>query len=174
MARTDFDERSEYRGGALTEQKPRVVLRYPCFADGCPMPGTIWPGAGIGGTGDQPGTCAWHYGVQPQDIPKVTRALRDWACVTYEVNEARRACTGDLASNPAALKAAFATAWERLQPLVVGQWEDELSPGNIHTSKGLDCGPRLPESYADWARRLERFVGARIAEVLSTHRRRAA
>ena len=172
MARSTFDERAEYRGGALTQHEKPPARRYPCFANGCPMPGTIWPGAVQGGTGDEPGTCAWHYGVQTHDIPKVTRVLLDWQCVSFEVNEARRAHTSsELACNPKALADAFAAAWERLQPQV-GEWAEELRPGTARNSRGDRLGHR--EDYASWARRLERFLGARVVEVLSVHRRRAA
>jgi hypothetical protein len=164
-----------YRGGRVhpeepVEDKPNRP-RYPCFAEGCPMAGTIFPGAGVGGTGDRPGTCAWHYGIVPTDIPKVTRVLLDWQCVAVEVREARRALTGEIASDPKALAIAFSTAWERLQPLVTG-WEDQLAPGTIRTSKGADTRHR--QSYGDWAKHLERFIGARVVEVLTTHLRRAA
>lgn len=166
------DKATTYRGGAIGDpEPPRVRLRYPCFAVGCPMPGTLWPGATQGGTGDTPGTCAWHYGVQPQDIPRVTKALQEWACVSFEVNEARRVLTGETATDPKAIGAAFAAAWERMRPLVPG-WEEQLKPGNIRTSKGEERP--FHEGYGDWAKRLERFVGARVGEVLSIRQRRAA
>lgn len=163
----------DYRGGAITEQAPKAVRRYPCFAEGCPMPGTIWPGVTQGGTGDAPGNCAWHYGVNSHDIPKVTQVLKDWDCVTYEINQARRALTGDLATNPKGLQDAFDAAWGRMQPLVEGEWEQHLKPGKLRTRRG-EVTP-YEEGYADWAKRLNEFLGARVAEVLSArHQRRAA
>lgn len=146
---------ADYRGGALTDQTPKVVKRYPCFAGGCPMPGTIFTGST-----DSPGSCAWHFGVLANDIPKVTQVLKDWNCVAYEVNEARRAHMGELACNPKALDDAHRAAWERLQPLVPG-WEDQLQP-------------QEGERYRAWMQRLERFLGARVVEVQSLRHRRAA
>lgn len=160
------DERS-YRGGRVdpdepAPQKPKR-LRYPCFAEGCPMPGSLFSS----GT-DKSGSCAWHYAVQPTDIPKVTQVLRDWMCVSAEIIAARRSLGGDLASDPAGLQREFDAAWQRLQPMAAA-WEKELAPGTIHTSKGVDI--RYRQSYSDWAKHLERFIGARVVEVLSTHRR---
>lgn len=125
--------------------------RYPCFADGCPMPGTIFTTRlEDGDTGA--GTCAWHYGVMPSDIPRVTRVLLDWQCVSYEVNEARRVLTGELAIDVKAIGEAFDGAWARLVPLVSG-WEDQLRPQH-------------GESYGWWANRLQRFLGAKVANSL--------
>lgn len=165
MARTPFNENEEYRGGALTVQEKPPVRRYPCFAEQCPMPGTIFSN----GT-DKAGTCAWHYGVMPSDIPKVTRVLLDWQCVSSEIRAARRCLTGPMASDPAGLQREFEAAWQRVRG-VAGAWETELAPGTIRTAKGVDTGH--PQSYADWAKHLERFLGARVVEVLSTQRRRA-
>lgn len=149
-----------YRGGRVNpdakEDKPKR-LRYPCFAEGCPMPGTIFTGS----TGAA-GSCAWHYGVLPTDIPKVTERLNAWGCVADEINAARRVLTGDKAADPKAQDDHLATAWLRLGPLVeLSGWASDLEPH-----------PR--ERLGDWSRRLEWFIGARVVEVLSTHRRRAA
>jgi hypothetical protein len=155
--------------GSLADAIPHTPAprRYSCFADGCPMPGTITP------SGSGSSVCAWHYGILPTDIPKVTRVLRDWQCVSYEVGEARRVLTGELAADPTAIRRMFAAAWERLEPLA-GTWAAELKPGNVRTSKGVDRGPLFPEGYGDWAKRLERFLGARVVEVLSVRQREAA
>lgn len=153
----------QFRGGRVftDDENPQPAkpqrLRYPCFADGCPMPGTTF----MSGT-DKPGTCPWHYGVQPSDIPRVTQRLIDWQCVVAEVNAARRVLTGEAASDPRAQDQAQAQAWQRLAPaLEMSGWADELKPGQS-------------EHYAEWGRRLECFVGARVVEVLSTFRRRDA
>lgn len=150
----------------IEPQKPKRV-RYPCFAEGCPMPGTIFPN---GASDGKVGTCAWHYAVQPTDIPKVTQVLRDWMCVSAEILQARRCLGGALASDPAGLQREFDAAWQRLMPLAAS-WESELRPGTIRTSKGVDTGFR--QGYSDWAKHLERFIGSRVVEVLSTHRRSA-
>lgn len=149
-----------YRGGRVDPEAdaPKPRPRFPCFATGCPMPGTIFPGAGVGGTGDRPGECAWHYGVQPTDIPRVTQVLQDWLCVAREVNAARRAQYGEAASSPRALDALFEQAVQRLRPHVqAGGWGDqfERQPG---------------EDYRRWGQRLEAFIGGRVVEVLSTYR----
>lgn len=152
-----------YRGGRVNadDDAPRH-RRYPCFATGCPMPGTIWPGV-TQGAGDQPGSCAWHYGVQPLNIPRVTQVLKDWGSVAYEVDECRRVHTSsETACSPKAQDAAFRIAVERLRPHVqAGGWGDEFEA-------------RPGERYAGWGSRLEAFLGARVVEVLSVHARRAA
>jgi hypothetical protein len=162
MARTSFPD-----GESIADAIPHTPTRraYRCFAEQCPMPGTITP-SGAGSP-----TCAWHYGVVSSDIPKVTRVLLDWQCVSYEANEARRVLTGELATDPGAIDIAFRNAWERLQPLVPG-WEAQLQPGNIRTSKGVERPFR--EGYGDWAKRLDQFLGARVVEVLSIRQRAAA
>lgn len=157
-----------YRGGRVEQEAPKPQrLRYPCFAAGCPMPGTIFLGAVQGEKPEGSGCCAWHFGVQANDIPKVTQRLVDWQCVSIEVNAARRFLTGEQASNPKAIDEAFAAAWSRLQPLA-RSWESELQPGGARTSKGEPLSHQ--ESYGDWAKRLERFLGARVGEVLSVRR----
>lgn len=166
MARSSFDDAKDYRGGRVSadDDTPKRV-RYACFAEHCPMPGTLFPDHG------KNGVCAWHYGIVPSDIPKVTRVLLDWQCVSDEVNAARVVLCGDQAADPKAQADALAAAWSRLKPLVAG-WDDQLQPGTIHTAKGADTGFR--QGYGDWAKHLERFLGARVVEVLSVHQRRAA
>lgn len=154
-----------FRGGRVfsdqdaAEPPPPAVRRYPCFADGCPMAGTIFP---EGVTGERPGTCVFHYAVQASDIWKVTRALTDWKCVSDEIQCCRRVLTSpETASDATAQDAAFATAVERLRPAVqAGGWNDWFEPG-----------PH--ETYHGWGLRLERFLGGRVVEVLSVHRRSA-
>lgn len=170
--RTTFDEADDaYRGGRLEPDQPRR-RSYPCQAHSCPMPGTIFPGAVGGEKAEGSGICAWHYGVVATDWPRISRVLLDWACVSYEVNEARRVLTGENACNPGAIEQAFAQAWERMQPLVVGEWEDQLRPGQMRTRKGEPLPYR--EGYGDWAKRLQEFLGARVREVLSIRQRRSA
>jgi hypothetical protein len=170
MARRDFD--TTYRGGRVDGDEPTEppAQRYPCSAHQCPMPGTLF-------TGGTKGMCAWHYGSNASDWPRITGKLLDWACVTYEVNEARRALTGEAAANPAALASLFSAAWERLQPLVPG-WEEQLRPGNIRWRDATqptgyrDTGFR--ETYADWAKRLEAFVGGQVLGSVQKQYGRAA
>lgn len=123
--------------------------RYPCAANGCPMPGAIFPASG------SRGMCGYHYATNSSDWPRITQALTDWRCVSAEVNEARRVLTDqDLCTDVKAQNDAFRTAWERLQPaMAMGGWNDALKPA-----------PR--ESYSGWCRRLEEFMGARVLEVL--------
>lgn len=149
-----------FRGGrvfpgedAADDAKPQSP-RLPCFAAGCPMPGTLFANSTSGA-----GSCAWHYAVQPSDIPKVTQRLNDWACVSTEVNAARRVLTGEAASDPRAQEAALLVAWQRLAPQVE------------HSGWTGDLQPASGEHLGEWCRRLERFIGARVVEVLSTHRR---
>lgn len=147
-----------YKGGRVNPDPPTPERRrYPCFADGCPMPGTMFPNGP-----DKDGCCIYHYGAQPSDIPKVTQRLTDWQCVIAEINAARRVLTGDTAADPKAQDEAQTAAWQRLAPLVeLSGWADTLKPQ-----------PR--EGYGDWERRLEAFMGARVVEGLSTHRRSGA
>lgn len=148
-----------FRGGrvfsdeeAPIENKPAARV-YRCFADGCPMPGTMWPGITQGGTGERPGTCVWHYAVNPNDIPRVTQRLQDWQCVVDEMNAGRHVLTGDMACDPLAQNEALTAAWHRLHSVVeVSGWADVLKP------KG---------NYGDWIRHLEEFLGARVLEVRS-------
>lgn len=162
MARTNFDD-----SGSIADAIPHTPAkrRYPCFAEGCPMPGTIFPDS------QAAGVCAYHYGVKPGNVPRVTNVLRQWDCVAFECREARRVLTGELASDVKAIDDAFAKGWERLQPLA-GEWAAYLMPGNILTSKDVDTGMR--ENYGDWAKRLERFIGARVVEALNLHEQRRA
>lgn len=175
MARTNFDENGGYHGGRVNpEDDTPKVRRYPCFATGCPMPGTMWAS---GESTDKPGTCAWHYGVAPPNIPRVTATLQQWACLTFEVAEARRVLTGELRSNPAAVKAAFEAAWDRLSDQV-GNWAEVLKPSTIrHRDKAAEGGFRdsgTSEGYVEWARRMEAFVGLQVVESLKLHDQRRA
>lgn len=150
------DEEREYRGGAINPQPQPAVRRYPCFADGCPMPGTMWGGITQGGTGERPGDCIWHYGVNPSDIPRVTRVLQDWHCLVDEINAARAVLCGDMACDPKAQDEAMAQGWRRLAPQVeMSGWADQLQPHKHH------------EHIGEWARRLTEFLGARVLEVRS-------
>lgn len=158
MARLKLDDDSP--ANALSHRP--TIRRNACFADGCKMPGAIF----INGT-SAPGCCAYHHAVAAHDVPRVTAALAEWGCLAYEVNEARRTLTGELATNPKAIDAAYAAAWQRLQPLVPG-WERQLQPGNIvhFDDKGDPVPTNLREGYGDWAKRMEAFLGQRVVESL--------
>lgn len=140
---------------------------YPCFADQCPMVGAIF-------TGDTNavGACGYHYGANPGDIPRITQVLKDWGVVIDEIREGRRMLTGSLAVDAKAVSTMFSAAWHRLQPMVAG-WENELRPSTIHHidkhGQAVDTG--WTESYSDWVRRLERFMGARIRETIGSKRK---
>jgi hypothetical protein len=124
---------------------------YRCVANNCPMPGSI---SGIGEGG---GVCAWHYGANASDWPRITQKLLDWGCVTFEVNECRRIHTeSESAYNARAIADAFAAACQRLQPQAGAWWDDTLKPGLLKSG--------FPESYRDWGNRLERFVGGQVQE----------
>lgn len=157
------DKASDYRGGRVNPEdaadRPER-LRYPCFAEGCPMPGTMFPDQVLGEK--RHGVCPWHYRLAPSDIPKVTKVLQDWNCVTGEIEAARAALRGPHAADPKALDEVHAAAWSRLEPLLAHTgWSDVLKP-------------RPGEHLDDWARHLERFIGKRVVEVLSINQRRAA
>lgn len=140
--RGHFDE----DGGPVQAAPKRIS--YPCWADECPMPGTIF----LDGVR---GICAWHYGRVGDDIPKVTRAILNWDCVQREINAGRRVLTApDTLANPKALDAALRDAWERMKPAVLDSgWKPRLEP-------------RQGERYGEWVRRIERFLSNRIKESL--------
>jgi hypothetical protein len=114
------------------------------------MPGTIFPG------GADDGICAWHFGCNSDELPKITTALADWEGVARAVNQCRTE-TNDpgKAGNPRAQNEAQAEIWGLLLPSVIGSgWKPRLAP-----VKG--------EYLGDWGRRLERFLRDRIKERLS-------
>lgn len=154
-----------FRGGRVfsdqdaAEAPPAPVRRYPCFADGCPMAGTIFS---EGVTDERPGTCAFHYAVNASDIPKVTQVLQDWLPVSREINRCRLVLTApETATDARAQDAEFALAVHRVQTFVAtGGWGD-----------AFDAKPH--ETYGGWSKRMEAFIGGRVVEVLSIHRRSA-
>lgn len=126
--------------------------RYPCFADGCPMPGTMWATPST----SKPGACVYHYAAVEGDIPRITHQLQAWDCVAREIDRARAVLTGATANDARAQNAEFALAWGRLQPMLDAGWEKDLRPDGME--------------YGAWAKHLERFLGARIVEALSQNR----
>lgn len=121
---------------------------YRCFADGCSMPGSIFLNSG------RTGTCAWHYGALPSDLPRITQVLKDWECLTFEVRAARAALSGDKASDPKALHDLFVEAQGRvLAATNGGGWGDTFKPKPV-------------EDYRTWALRLGVFVSKRIHQTL--------
>lgn len=120
--------------------------RRPCDAHGCPMPGAIF----LNGH-DAPGICAWHFGANGSDFPRITAALLRWQCVSDEINAARRVINDPMmATDVKAQKRAIHEAWIRLQPAVDGSgWEAALKP--------LDSEP-----IGDWCRRITDFLVVRI------------
>lgn len=145
--------------GSLADAIPHkpAPTRYRCEAHECPMPGTMFP------SGSKGGVCAWHYGAISSDWPRISRVLLDWGAVAYEVDECRRVHTAsESACDPKAQDALYATAVERLSPfMAAGGWTAEFE-----AMRG--------RSYAQWGRRLEEFLGARVVEALSIRQRRSA
>lgn len=151
MARKAFTDKDD---GGIASAIPHNERRGACFADGCPMPGTI------NLTGTQ-WHCGWHHQAQPSDIPRITRTINDWACVASEINRARAALIGQFASDPAALNQLFTEAVNRLRPAVMGGgWGKQFERDGF-------------EGYRDWMIRLQDFLHARVTEATSTHRRAA-
>jgi hypothetical protein len=148
-ARRGFDPTAE---DSIANAVPKAPIRkHACFAAGCPMPGTIFrDGSGTSGI------CAWHYGALPSDLPVITQVLKDWQCVSSEVQAARRALTGEFACDPKALKGLFGQAAERVRRATAGGgWGDTFEP-------------REREDYGTWCRRLEGFLTVRVAETVSS------
>jgi len=135
------------------DQQPSTParMRYECCANGCPMPGAMFPSGSTKG-----GICHYHYATNPSDWPRITQVLNDWRCITAEINECRRVlCDQDLCCDVKVQNERYAEAWKRLHPaLIAGGWhEGELAP-----SPGL--------SYGEWARGLENFMGGQVLNVL--------
>lgn len=125
-------------------------MRYECCANGCPMPGTMFP------SGGSRGICCYHYATNASDWPRITKVLADWRCVTFEINECRRVlCDQDICTDVKAQNDAFRSAWERLMPaLDMGGW-------NL-----AQLAPKPGEGYSNWARRLDEFLGGQVVAAL--------
>lgn len=133
------------------EQQPRAPERmcYECCANGCPMPGAIFP------SGSSRGICGWHYGTNSEDWSRITEAIRGpWREVAREINVARRVLSDpDLCTNVKVLGERYLAATQRLAQALTGPLAAELAPRN-------------KEDYGQWYRRLEIFLGGRVAEVV--------
>lgn len=141
--RSRFDDSAEAPAPDFAPKR----LRYPCRANNCPLPGTIFLG------GSDSGICAWHYGSNGDEIPKVTQTALDWACITSEIEAARQLLNDPAsATNPRAHRDALFAAWGRVLPSVVGS-------GWKHRMEALPS-----ESYGEWALRMERFLLNRVKE----------
>jgi hypothetical protein len=129
------------------DEQPRVPARarHECCANGCPMPGSMFPSGGRG-------ICAWHYGTNSDDWSRITEVFRgSWFMVARELLRARRTlCDPDLCTNVRALGEAYRDGAERLR----------LAGG----PPGL--APQDKESLSQWTLRLEAFLGARVLEVV--------
>jgi len=154
--RRHYDENAPERTQAPSDRTRRT---YPCFADQCPMPGTIFTGS--------TGCCAWHYGAHVHTIARITQVILDWDCVASEINAARAALNGPMATDAKAMRDAFRAAWSRLKPLA-GAWADQLRPGPLRTAGGLDRDLGM-ESYGHWVMRMERFLMQRVREAVQRH-----
>jgi len=145
---------------------PAPQQRYRCYADDCPMAGTIFEGSP-----DGLGVCPFHYGAAPLEVRRITKALLDWRCVADAVRVARRALLGTNATNGPLHAQTMADAWADLRATVAPVYWSDLEPGPMRVrDRSKPEGYRLlnaPESLADWARRLERFLGARVLEARS-------
>lgn len=124
--------------------------RFACTANGCPIPGTLFPSSG------SRGICRYHYATNASDWPRITKVLLDWRVVTAEINECRRVlCDQDLCTDVKAQNDAYRQAWERLRPaLDMGGW-------NL-----TELAPRPGESYSSWATRLDAFLGGQVLDAL--------
>lgn len=124
------------------------VPRYRCAVDACPMFGGIF----LAGA-HSAGVCAWHFGATGHDVERITQALADWDCVTYEINRWRTALL-HVELDPDAL----AKAWTRLQPALA-----------MSIAEGL--APTEGQSYAQWGHTLQRFLLGVVKDIV---RRKAA
>lgn len=125
-------------------------LRYPCVANQCPMPGVIF----LGGAED--GVCGWHARENGTDWGRITRAIRDWECVSKAILVLRRVMTHpDTCASP--------KDHDRVM---------REQAGLIATAcEGSDWHPRtapLPkELIGQWHHRLTLFLGARVKEAIT-------
>jgi hypothetical protein len=150
MVRRAFNPNKE---ASIADALPHAERKFACFAGGCPMPGTIFRDGS-----DKAGCCAWHYAALPSDIPRITQVLKDWACISDEVQAARRALTGQFATDPKALRQLFTEASHRVRDAVAGGgWGNQFDP-------------KLHEDYGTWAGRLQDFLTSRVSEATSTRR----
>jgi len=145
---------------------PAPIQRYRCYADDCPMAGTIFEGSP-----DGPGVCPFHYGAPPLDVRRITQTLLDWRCVADAIRQARRALLGTNATNGPLHAQTMADAWADLRAAVAPSYWPDLEPGPLRVrDRTKPEGWRVlnvREDLGDWARRLERFLGARVLEARS-------
>jgi hypothetical protein len=147
MNKSHFDAAGELPAPVVQKQ-----LRYHCFANNCPMPGTIFPG------GSDSGVCAWHYGCNGSEVAKVSQVLADWDCVVRVVNAGRRVLTApETATDGRQQTAEWAALWAELGASVAGSgWKQRVEP-------------ETGENLGDWTRRMERFLKNRCKESLTGH-----
>lgn len=140
----DDDDRAAYRGGRVNaaDDEPKRV-RYPCFADGCPMAGTMF--TTLGTSPGQKGSCPMHWQAAPVAIPAITQRLLDWGFVAREIDAARALLTGEYAASPRVHALHHGQAWARLLAQLSPEWAAVLRPLQA-------------EDLGLWARRLERFL----------------
>lgn len=132
---------------AIDDAPSGKVLHGACFAAGCPMPGSM-------SSGGNSWSCAWHYAAQPSTIPRITQVLRDWECLTYEINAGRRALTGKHCADPKVLHDLYIEAQERVKvATAAGGWADAFD------GAGMD--------YRTWLYKLDMFLGQRVALTLA-------
>lgn len=133
-------------GGPDEDDVPQAAskpLRYPCVANGCPMPGTIL----VGG----PGICGWHLGTNGDEFSRVTESLQRWECVTRVINAARRVVsTPATCADGKAQAAVLRDEWAALAQAVHG------------TGWKIRVEPQPGETIGEWGRRLEVFLAARV------------
>lgn len=143
--RTNFDDKAP---DAPAQDAIVRRMRYPCAAHQCPMPGTIF----LHGP-DSGGVCAWHAREPENDWPKITRAIKDWECVHFAINRARRVLTSPLTCvDGKAQREALDAEWLAMLPAVQGSgWKQRLQP-------------KQGENLAEWSRRLDLFLAARVHE----------
>lgn len=135
----------------VQKDEPVRLSTFKCFADGCPMPGSIFYNV------EELGSCAWHAGEQPAGIPKITKALQDWECIATPINRLRK-----LLTNPATC----ANVPEHNKAM--RQYAEEIR----RATEGIEdlderTRPKDGELIGQWLHRLERFLGARVKESIT-------
>lgn len=151
MTRQSFDETRDVT--AIAMLKPKRVS-YRCAADGCPMPGAIFP-EGTSNETTAKGVCMWHYGELPDKWPKITERMNDWRPMTDAINGARRCLTDPkTCTNAKAQNLHMQRAAEILRHDLAWYWHPSFKPHER-------------EDYGHWAQRLTRLFTDAISGKLT-------
>lgn len=146
--------RSHFDGNKdVQQEEPVKINTFRCFAIGCPMPGVVYY------NGEENGSCGWHLHTKGDDIPKVTKALKDWECIVLPIKALRRLLTHpDTCANVPEHNKAM-----RHYASTIRQATEGIEDLHDRTK------PKEGELIGQWLQRLEYFLSARVKEALTGH-----